>query len=91
MLPLLESRRDHTGEALPSQDVPLRVGTDGRSSNMKHRMLAALAFVLATRLGAQSSADSTLAQVKTVIASYEPARQIRWYRANDPYESGRLL
>jgi len=51
---------------------------------MRYRYLAALAF--AARLTAQSSADSTLQQLKTVVATYEPARQIRWIRTSDPYE-----
>ena len=41
-------------------------------------------------LGAQSPADSvqvaTLEKMKVVIASYEPAREIRWYRANNQFD-----
>jgi hypothetical protein len=40
-------------------------------------------------LAAQSAGDSvqavTLEKLKAVIAAYEPARQIRWYRAGDPF------
>lgn len=50
----------------------------------------ALAVGGARALGAQSAADSaqaaTLARLKAVIATYEPAKQIRWYRANDPFD-----
>jgi hypothetical protein len=49
-----------------------------------------LFLVGAQTLSAQSPNDSvqaaTLAQLKTVIASYEPAQAIRWYRANDPFD-----
>jgi hypothetical protein len=41
-------------------------------------------------LAAQSAADSaqaaTLEKLKAVIAAYEPAREIRWYRASDPFD-----
>jgi hypothetical protein len=41
-------------------------------------------------LGAQSAADSVqavvLEKLKAVIATYEPAREIRWYRANDAFD-----
>lgn len=41
-------------------------------------------------LAAQSAADSvqavTLEKVKAVIATYEPAREIRWYRASNPFD-----
>ena len=41
-------------------------------------------------LAAQSAADSvqavTLEKLKAVIATYEPARAIRWYRAGDPFD-----
>ncbi|HZS62704.1 MAG TPA: hypothetical protein VFA43_25820 [Gemmatimonadaceae bacterium] len=53
------------------------------------------ALVLATGglppLGAQQSVNdsvqaATLAQLEGVIASYEPAKAIRWYRANDAFD-----
>jgi hypothetical protein len=41
-------------------------------------------------LAAQSAADSvkavTLEKLKAVLATYEPAREIRWYRASDPFD-----
>jgi hypothetical protein len=41
-------------------------------------------------LAAQSAADSvqavTLEKLKAVIAAYEPAREIRWYRAGSPFD-----
>lgn len=41
-------------------------------------------------LAAQSAADSsqaaTLEKMKAVIATYEPAREIRWYRASDQFD-----
>ena len=49
-----------------------------------------MALVCATPLGAQSANDSvqaaTLAQLKGVVASYEPAREIRWYPANGAFD-----
>jgi hypothetical protein len=64
---------------------------------MSYRHLApicALAVALAASaiqpLAAQSAADSvqavTLEQLKAVIATYEPAQNIRWYRASDPFD-----
>jgi hypothetical protein len=41
-------------------------------------------------LAAQSAADSvqaaTLEKLQAVIAAYEPAREIRWYRASSPFD-----
>jgi hypothetical protein len=41
-------------------------------------------------VAAQSAADSvqavTLEKVKAVIATYEPAREMRWYRASNPFD-----
>ena len=41
-------------------------------------------------LAAQSAADSvqaaTLEKLKAVIATYEPAREMRWYRAGSPFD-----
>jgi hypothetical protein len=41
-------------------------------------------------LAAQSAADSvqaaTLEKLEAVIATYEPAREIRWYRAGSPFD-----
>lgn len=52
----------------------------------------ALAFAASAfqPLAAQSAADSvqsaTLAQLQAIIGTYAPARDIRWYRANDPFD-----
>ena len=59
---------------------------------MSHRCLAALALAVSglQPLAAQSANDSvqaaTLEQMKAVIATYEPAKTIRWYRANDAFD-----
>lgn len=59
---------------------------------MGHRFLTALALAVTglQPLAAQSANDSvqaaTLAQLKAVIASYDPARQIRWVRADSPFD-----
>ncbi|HSY84328.1 MAG TPA: hypothetical protein VK807_21375, partial [Gemmatimonadaceae bacterium] len=41
-------------------------------------------------LAAQSIADSvqaaTLEKLQAVIATYEPAREMRWYRASSPFD-----
>lgn len=53
-------------------------------------VILALAASGLQTLSAQSANDSvqaaTLAQLKTVIATYEPARQIRWIRADSPFD-----
>jgi hypothetical protein len=61
-----------------------------RAHVIRYRCALALAASGLQPLAAQSAADSvqavTLAKLKAVIASYQPAQGIRWYRASDPFD-----
>ena len=62
----------------------------GRLALVCHACALVLSASALRPLPAQSPADSiqaaTLDKLKTVIASFEPARQIRWIRASGPFD-----
>ena len=62
----------------------------GRLALVCHGCALVLSASALRPLPAQSPADSvqavTLDKLKTVIASFEPARQIRWVRAKGPFD-----
>jgi len=62
----------------------------GRLGVIRYGCALALAVSGLQPLAAQSAADSvqaaTLEKLKVVIATYGPAREIRWYRASNPFD-----
>jgi hypothetical protein len=74
--------------------TPARLGghyvMSGRLGVISSGCALALAASGLHPLAAQSAADSvqaaTLRTLEAVIATYEPARQIRWYRAGNPFD-----